>query len=98
MSVEKSLKPCPFCGGRPVLMMCDRVVRCPQCDARGPYEHHSPRGRLAVAAWNRRDHRPVTEAYLEGHAEQSPGAVPWCESMELGDWHDSVSYGLLVTE
>lgn len=70
----EELKPCPFCGGKVHLERSTRgfwkgescrlsLVRCPNCEARGPKIPHSKYGKAsnsweadkeAVEAWNRR--------------------------------------------
>lgn len=57
------LKPCPFCGGKPIIknflvfkrqhkMRTKFYVTCPSCDIDGPGTHLNEDE--AIAAWNRR--------------------------------------------
>lgn len=64
---EKELKPCPFCGGAPVirtdgLYEGQPYVECPKCLANVTRDERSD----VIAAWNR---RPASDSALEGLAQ-----------------------------
>ena len=61
MTEETKLKPCPFCGGKPVIYksMPDRRawVMCSECGATSPSGF---REKTAIKAWNRRANDDTT--------------------------------------
>lgn len=52
---DKRLKPCPFCGGKAMLVsdIRDNCVRCMKCGASGGCVHYSKSE--AIEMWNKRE-------------------------------------------